>query len=200
MDIRAVDVVLLVSEGMADRVIEANRQLVEEFGSEISLNKESCLPHISLAMGCVDEKDIASVEKILQSIANKSHPGDLTVSGIRVAGSGSEAVSAFVVEKTEELQLLHEEVMGKLSPYLGSDVTADMLYGDEEAGEGTLDWIRNYRQKSSFANFWPHITIGCGEIEGRSLPVKFAASELALCHLGNHCTCRKILVSIKLKT
>ncbi len=200
MGIRAVDVVLLPNEPMADRVVEANRQLVEEFGSEIVLNKESCLPHISLAMGCVDERDIASVEKILQSIANKSHPGDLTVSGVRITGSGSEAVSAFVVEKTEELQLLHEEVMEKLAAYLSSDVTADMIYGDEEVAERTLEWIRNYRQKSSFANFWPHITIGCGEIEDRSFPIKFAASELALCHLGNHCTCRKILVSIKLKT
>lgn len=198
MSIQAIDVVLLPDGAMADRAGEANRKLVEKFGAEIVLDKESCLPHISLAMGCIDEKDMLFIEQILQSIAERHLLGDLTVIGIRTTGQGSEAVSVFEVEKTKELQLLHEEVMEKLVPYLSSDVTAEMIYGDEEVAEGTLLWIKNYRGKSSFANFLPHITIGYGEIEDGPFPVKFAASKLALCHLGNHCTCRKVLVSIDL--
>ncbi|HUS73133.1 MAG TPA: hypothetical protein VMY06_08710, partial [Sedimentisphaerales bacterium] len=97
------------------------------------------------------------------------------------------------------LQSLHEKVMDKLEPYLSSNVTEDMIYGGEEVAETTLLWIKKYREKVSFENFFPHITIGYGQIENHSLPVSFVASELALCHLGNHCTCRKILVSIGLK-
>ena len=56
---KAVDVVLLPSEQMMDKAIEANGELVKRFGGKIVLNRENCLPHISLAMGCVDERDIA---------------------------------------------------------------------------------------------------------------------------------------------
>ena len=81
---KAVDVVLLPEETIADKAIKANAKLVENCGSEIVLNKEDCLPHISLAMGCVDEKDIAYIEKILQSIAKENLLGDLTVFGIQI--------------------------------------------------------------------------------------------------------------------
>ena len=113
--------------------------------------------------------------------------------------SKGEAVSVFEVEKTTQLQLLHEQVMDKLAPYLTGDVTEDMIYGNEEVAASTLLWIENYRQNSSFENFFPHVTIGYGQTEYQMQPATFAASKLALCHLGNHCTCRKILVSIEIK-
>jgi len=196
----AVDVVLLPDEAMTDRVVEINAELVKKFGSKIVLNKENCLPHISLAMGCVEERDIVSVEKVLGEITKEAPVGNLKVVGIRTSGnSKGETVSVLEVEKASQLQSLHEKVMEKLTPYLSSDVTEDMIYGDEEVAASTLLWIENYRQKASFENFFPHITVGYGQIENQALPVTFTASELALCHLGNHCTCRKVLVSIKLK-
>lgn len=195
----AVDIVLLPDEAMTDKTIEINAELVTKFDDKIVLNKGNCLPHISLAMGCLEETDIASVEKILEAIAEETPPGNLKVLGIRTSGnSKGEIVSVFEVEKTSQLQSIHEKVMEGLTPYLSSGVTEDMIYGDEEVAASTLLWIENYRQKSSFENFFPHITIGYGQIENRILPEPFSASKLALCHLGNHCTCRKILVSIKL--
>ena len=195
---KAVDVVLLPTEAMMDKAIEVNAELVKKSGKKIALNKENCLPHISLAMGCVDERDIAAIGKVLQIIAKECSLGDLRVIDIRTtANSAGEKVSVFEVEKTRELQLLHEKIVEKLTPYLSCDVTGDMVYGTK-VEDSTLLWIKNYREKSSFANFSPHITIGYGEINNFSFPIKFAASKLALCHLGKHCTCRKILVSIKL--
>jgi 2'-5' RNA ligase len=196
----AVDVVLLPDKMMTVRAIELNAELVKKFGKEIVLNKENCLPHISLAMGCIEETDITSIEEVLEKIARKTSLSDLKVVGIRSSGnSKGQTVSVFEVEKTEELQLLHEEVMDKLTPYLSTDVTEDMIYGDQSVAESTLLWIKNYREKVSFENFFPHITIGYGQIEDHLSPISFVPSELALCHLGNHCTCRKVLYSIKLE-
>jgi 2'-5' RNA ligase len=125
----------------------------------------------------------------------------LSIIGILTStNSAGEKVSVFEVEKTRELQSLHEEVMEKLAAYLSYDVTEDMVYDSGKVAESTLLWIKGYREKSSFENFTPHITIGYGEIENLSFPIKFAASKLALCHLGNHCTCRKILISIRITT
>jgi len=199
MSRKAVDVVLLPDEAMTDRTIELNAELVKKFGNKIVLNKESCLPHISLAMGCVEEADITSVEKVLEEIAQETSLPDLKLVGIRPSGnSKGETVSVFELEKTTWLQSLHEKVMNKLAPYLSRDVTEDMIYGDQEVAESTLLWIKNYRQKSSFENFFPHITIGYGQVENHSPQKTFAVSKLSLCHLGNHCTCRKILLSIGL--
>jgi 2'-5' RNA ligase len=197
---KAVDVVLLPDEAMTEEAIEANAELVKKFGKKIVLNKKNCLPHISLTMGCIDEEDIALVERILQSIAKGCPLSNLTISGVQSAGnSAGEKVSAFEVEKTEELELLHKTVMERLAPYLSNDVTSDMVCAEGEVEESTLLWIKNYREKSSFGKFFPHITIGYGELSNfLSFPIKFAASKLALSQLGNHCTCRGILVSIEL--
>ncbi len=79
MSRKAVDVVLLPDEAMTDRAIEINAELVERFGDEIVLNKESCLPHISLAMGCIEEADITPVEKVLEEIAKETSLPELKI-------------------------------------------------------------------------------------------------------------------------
>ncbi len=196
----AVDVVLLPLEEMADKAIAANKELLKQCPDKIVLDKENCLPHISLAMGCIDERDTADIEKVLRTIARQNSLGRLSVIGIHTGtNSAGEKVSVFQIEKTEALQLLHEEVMQRLSPYFSYDVTVDMVLSPPMAGESTLLWIKNYPEKSSFEKFSPHITIGYGEINNFSFPIKFTASKLALCHLGNHCTCRRILASVKLE-
>jgi len=196
---KAVDVVLLPEEVMMNRAIQANAELVEKLGQKIALNKENCLPHISLAMGCIDEGSIAAIQKILEKIAEENPLGDLNIIGtVTSTNAGGEKVSVFELQKTKELQSLHEKLMNKLAAYLSNDVTADMIYPSGEVSQSTLLWIKNYREKSSFVNFRPHITIGYGQISGLSFPIKFAAAALALCHLGNHCTCRDVLVSIEL--
>lgn len=196
---KAVDAVLLPDDAMMDKAITANKKLVKKFGEKIVLNKENCLPHISLAMGCIDERDIGAIEEVLKTIAEKSSLPELRVIGVLTStNSVGEKVSVFEVEKTKELQLLHEEIIEKLAAYLDYDVTKDMVYDSAEVSGSTLLWIKGYREKSSYVDFSPHITVGYGEVENGPFPIIFGASELALCHLGNHCTCRKILLSTAL--
>ena len=193
----AVDVVLLPSEPIMDMAIEANRALLEQTSDKISLNKENCLPHISLAMGCIDNRDIVRIENVLQSLAVSHFPEKLIVEGIQVgANAKNEKVSVLQLKKTPQLQSLHEAVMRQLEPFLSYDVSVNMILPPYPISESTLIWIRNYPEKSSFEKFSPHVTLGYGQIDDVSFPPEFTASELALCRLGNHCTCRKILASI----
>ncbi len=195
----AVDIVLLPSEEIAEKAIAANKELLKQYADKIVLDKASCLPHISLAMGCIDELDIDEIDVILRTIAEETSLGQLTAVGIHIeTNRAGEKVSVIEIEKAEALQSLHEEVMHRLAPYFSYDVKADMVLSSSETGESTLEWIKNYPEKSSFENFFPHITIGYGEIHNFSFPIIFSVSRLALCHLGNHCTCRKILSSTNL--
>jgi 2'-5' RNA ligase len=197
---KAVDIVLLPDGAMTDRAIEANQELVKTYGEKIVLNRENCLPHISLAMGCVDERDFDALEKVLRAIAKENFLPQLRVTGIQSSSNWvGETVSVFEVEKVRELQLLHEEIMERLAGFLSPDVDKEMLYDPADVSESTLLWIKNYREESSFGNFFPHITIGYGEMDDVSFPIQFEISSLAMCHLGNHCTCREILLSIEFK-
>ena len=195
----AVDVVLLPSEEMTEMAIFANKELLKSNPAKIVLDKKGCLPHISLAMGSIDESTIGETEKILNSIAKQTALGQLSAIGIDVQKMGNgEKVSCFKIEKPPVLQTLHAEVMLKMTPYFSNEVRAEMLVNPSEVNESTLYWIKNYPEDSGFKKFYPHITIGYGEISNLSFPVKFAASKLALCQLGNECTCRKILASVNI--
>jgi hypothetical protein len=198
MDRIAVDVVLLPDEEMTERAIRTNARLVKEYGPQIVLGKTDRLPHISLAMGCVERNQVESIGQVLKQIA-RNHPlGGLVVTGVVTTLSvGGQQVSSFVLAKTPELQSLHEDVMNRMQAWFSYDVTADMVYGDEPVAESTLTWIRTFREKSSFGAFFPHITIGYGMVDQpTTFPIRTKASQLALCHLGNYCTCRKVLTLI----
>ena len=193
---KAVDVVLLPEPAVIDEAIRLNKTLA---ASEIVLNKENCFPHISLAMGCINyARDIEEIGIVLERIVKNFPVGELQISGAEIAtNERGEKVSSLAIEKTDELLALHTAVMKEMGDYFRYEVHSKMV-ADEEVSDTTLDWIQNYESQASYAHFWPHITIGYGEVKEKIKPQKFRASALGLFHLGNHCTCRKILFGIKL--
>jgi hypothetical protein len=137
----------------------------------------------------------------LKDITEKFSPIALTISNIRTGTIPTgEKVSGFEIERTPDLQLLHETVMRKISQYFTYDVSLDRVYAlpDQQVEEVTTYWIKNYQKESSFERFCPHITIGIGEVEGETgglkFPLRFSVSKLALCRLGNYCTCGEMVL------
>ncbi|MCK4554854.1 hypothetical protein KAU19_07940 [Candidatus Parcubacteria bacterium] len=195
----AIDVVLLPNEEMTDKAIEVSKKQSEKYNDKILLNQENCLPHVSLAMGVINKNDIKKVSRILDEIVSQFTCFKLNVDSYRspIIPSG-DIVSEFSVEKTNDLQNLHVMIMDKLKQYLIYDVSIDMVYSPPKVEELTLHWIKGYSQNSSYDKFRPHITLGFGKEKNIITPIAFTASVLALCYLGNYCTCRKVLYSIKL--
>ena len=195
---KAVDVVLLPEEKITDMAIELNSQLVEKFGPRIVLNKSNCLPHISLAMGCIDDRDIPEINSILEEVVREIPLGLLEIISTETeTNSVGENVLLLKIENNDQLQSLHERTIELLAPFFKYQVTDEMMF-DRQVELSTLIWIRDYQEKSSYAHFYPHITVGYGKMATAQPRGKFNASSLALCHLGNHCTCRDVLVSIPL--
>jgi 2'-5' RNA ligase len=200
MDRIAVDVVLLPDERMTNRAIEANARLARKEDRAIVLSRDGCLPHVSLAMGGIERARVESIHEVLQAAARDHRLGALAVTGIATTlNAGGQQVSSFLLAQTPELQSLHEDVTDRMQSYFSYDVTAEMFYGAEPIAESSLAWVRTFREKSSFAAFFPHITIGYGPVhQPMTFPMHVTASRLALCHLGNHCTCRSILTDVTL--
>ncbi|MBN1806024.1 MAG: hypothetical protein JW837_12305 [Sedimentisphaerales bacterium] len=197
----AVDVVLLPSEKMTETAISANKELLKKNPRKIVLDKKNCPPHISLAMGCIDNSKINEIGNILQTIAKVKVKSvrQLKALGIDIQErENGEKISGFRIEKPPILQSLHAEIMLKMIPYFSYDVKAEMLVNPSEVTETTLSWITSYPETAGFENFYPHITIGYGKLSNLSFPVEFTVSQLALYQMGNECTCRKILASANL--
>jgi 2'-5' RNA ligase len=195
----AVDVVLLPDQDMTRRAIESNRELVEQYSSEIVLGHDTCLPHISLAMGCIDTDYRDSIRGLLARLSREPHPTHLTATGI-VASANSRGgyTSIMEIEKTAEFLSFHEKVMQAVEPLFSHDVNEAMI-ADDTVAASTLEWIRDYPRKAAFERFSPHITLGYGKATSdEAFPIGFRVSHLALCHVGNHGTCRRVLVSVDL--
>jgi hypothetical protein len=192
----AIDVVLLPDSSMTGQAVDISRRLSKKSNGKILLNKETCLPHISLAMGVIDRDDTPHVSGILRDLSARFTVFNLLAESFRAEKIPSgETVSMFVIEKSPALQSLHETVMDDLAKFLSYDVSTSMLFSPPPVEEISLYWIKSYATKSSFNNFNPHITLGFGELPDIRTPIAFTASHLALCHLGNYCTCRRTLFS-----
>jgi 2'-5' RNA ligase len=196
----AADVVLLPDEATMNRAMEINRRLVARNRPEIVLSKKDCLPHISLAMGCIDEADVTAIQERLKLLAREASVGPLRILDVVASvNSRGETTCLLDIDRTEELQALHERVMQEMMPFFRHEVSAAMIYDDKVSGT-TLDWIRTYPQKAAYAHFRPHITLGYGQVSaGLSFPIPFGVTRIALCHLGNHCTCRRVLAAVDLR-
>jgi 2'-5' RNA ligase len=154
----------------------------------IQLNKENCLPHISLCLGVIEEDKLLEIQNIITEITQNISPLSLTISQIRDYHSSLELLP------NEKLQQLHEEIMTKLEQYLSYNASTDMFFAPPAVAEKSLFRVQIYREKSSFANYYPHITLLAGtKLTNQDIQKSFTASKIAVCQLGNYCTCRKIL-------
>ena len=194
MEHLAVDVVLLPEPRIAHDCIAMNERLVSAFASEIVLDYDGCLPHVSLAMGCMTPEALPEIATRLQRLLDEIPIEPFQCAGINTQDHGQgRLVSSLDLISTPTLQALHERIMIDLEPLLHRDPTETLFHGDEAITSSTLGWVRDYRENSGFAAFSPHITLGYGRLEQAECPPQFWARSLAVCHLGNHCTCRRVL-------
>jgi len=190
----AVDVVILPPDPVMDLALEWNRLLCKTHPTNIVLNKMNCLPHITIAMGCLPANQLEHANELLQSIASQHHILELQVPHLKTEDTSSgNTVVTFDIDVSPELIRVHELIIAAFSPLLSQDATEADIYDPPPIDPSALDWINHFIPHYSFEHFWPHITLGFGEPHANFKPYSFKASRLAICHLGNHCTCRSIL-------
>lgn len=191
----AIDIVLLPSEEMTEKAIEMNRELLKNNDNKIVLHKEKCLPHISLCMGVITNEDLPVVKKALGTIAQQFSSFQLSAEGIEaVTIPTGKKFSMLKISQPDSLQALHEIVMKTLWEYLSYDIDTSMFYNPPEVEEISFGWIKSYAKKyADPSKYHPHLSLGVGETDKFTFPIDFTAPTLALCQLGNYCTCRKVL-------
>ena len=197
----AIDVVLLPPEEIMDLCIAINKKCAAEGKAKALLGKKDFIPHLSLGIGCVEEKDLPKIKSILKNIAARFAPVKVELHELYhyISKTDSKKAYGFRAKITPEIQHFHETVMRELDNFFSYDTTTEMLYKDQgEVIQVLSPAFTKYKENYGFENYKPHITLMCHEVTFKELPIKFTSSTIVLCHLGDHCTCRKILFSTPL--
>jgi hypothetical protein len=192
----AIDIALLLPEAANERVKAVNAAMLaaQPKGSQGLRFDSTHLPHITLVQMFVQRVSlpdlIARVDSILGPIWRGFQPFVL-----RVTGVGSSTTAAhFVIEPNPSLQSLHEAVMDAVQPFEDAGGGAEAFYSEGEAPrEGDVAWVANFRETSSYGNFYPHVTLGVGAPPEFGEPFEFTIRRAAVCRLGRFCTCRVVL-------
>lgn len=199
----AIGIVLLPPAEITALAIEANKAIATP-ETTYALNTTDTLPHITLLQCFIAAEELPRIKEILTDIASSVHAPSLHVNQIQKEEFDQKIFYSFGIERVQVIQLLHEEIVKRLFPYFLKEgsLQASFVLRDRETEvvQGTYDWVRDFVALHSHTAFDPHITLGIGKTEATiALPPDFHATILALCHLGNHNTCRKVLASWELQ-
>ncbi len=195
---RAIDVVLIPPDEVIEKLISINRQAGEDVWGP--LGQDDYIPHISLAMGCVKESELAAVREIVEKVAGKFGSISIVLDKLYFADKpGGDRNYAIGAKKSLLLQELHESMMKALQNYLYYDCAKEMLFREPGQGVTEPNYINKFLSSHSFENFDPHITTRAKVDVGKDdLPMAFAADRIAVWHIGTMTTCRKVLFETKL--
>lgn len=198
-----VDVVLIPPKEITKLVIDINNGFSETVKENLVLNIKTCLPHITLLMGVAEKGQLPKISHQLAALAKKLSAPNLQITHIDTYNRpNGKILSSFIIEKSDKLQKLHEAILKEMSLFFSYDnVQKEMFYSPPPINKVPTFWVKGFAKNSVRENYEPHITLGYGKPKQLTtpIPIQFKASTLALCHLGNHCTCRDILWSTELK-
>ena len=183
----ALDVAILPPPNAGGRAIQLSATLPDSESQGLRLDAEH-LPHITLTQQFVRVDDLDAIFERIDEALRAQPP--LT---IRVTGGGKGASSVWMaVERTPAISRLHERLMETLRAFEqpGGGPTA---FFERDARVGDVAWVTGYRLSSSFSVYMPHITLGHAGEPPRVEPCTFEATNVAACHLGRFCSCRRVL-------
>jgi 2'-5' RNA ligase len=192
----AVGLVLLPPAAVARRAIAKSRAL----DGDLRLGPRA-RPHITLAMGCVDAEAIAQLAASLRELAQRTAPFEVVVESATAFETPRHVTAWYTVRRTRALATLHRACVRAVDalPHRRATPAAFIRPRGQGVSASAIRWVARYSEDAAFARYRPHITLGYGRPEeDPALPVTFTARRLALCHLGSHCTCAKILAEARL--
>src|SRR3989344_4473530 len=169
--VTAVDIAILPPDPIREMAIKLSKKINPP---DFCLNETDILPHITLAIGFVEnvdvaKKKIAEMEKLHRQVTVQTDfikPDDgFWASSPRSAGGAGQNDSnrAYFVKPGQEIS------------------------------EQTKEYTNSFKRENSFGNWIPHITIGWDDKADTSklkarFPQKFTVNEIAICQLGNNNT------------
>jgi len=188
----AIDIALIPPENILDTCIALHNSCeIRRF----QLWKNDFVPHISLRLMWIYEKDLDEVIKIVSRTDFRNFNISLTGVSSRKKQDWNYNMIDILVDTS--LQSFHEDITKITSPYSQIADTADMIVEWDKTwwDESAKRWINNFYTDHSFEKYNPHISLWCYNLDYSHIifPIIFECSRLCIFQVWNVNTCRKLL-------
>jgi 2'-5' RNA ligase len=195
----AIDVALLPDAGMQQRAREMNARLRENYPQGFPLDDQH-LPHITLVQAFIRRQHLDDVWRGVKDVEIR---GALRAEAFDFFARGDTGSSGFDVNLPNWLREAHRQAVEAVAPFAlaRGDKQAFVTTRDEpDIAGSSLNYVRTFMSAQTGSRFNPHVTLGKAHVDFlESLrregfdAFEFGIDALAICQLGNHGTCRKIL-------
>jgi hypothetical protein len=205
--VTAIDIALEPDATMVQHAMAANARLLKAFPKGFALD-ETHHPHISMLQQFVRTGDLDKVFAAANAVLAKEKPTAWTLKAIKYyyIPASPFGVAGIVIEPTEDLHRLQDELIAAVEPYTVKTGTPAAFFSDEggrDIQSELIDYVANFVTDAAGKRFNPHVTIGVGTEEylNKMLAEPFAsftfsAAGASVYQLGTFGTARKELKAL----
>ena len=207
--VTAIDIALEPDATMIDAAKAANARLLKSFPKGFSLDATHH-PHVSLLQQFVRTDDLDKIYAAAQAVFDKEKLKSWTLKAFKYYYIPSPPIglAGIVVEPTEDLHRLQDELIKAVEPYTVKTGTPAAFFSDEGGRDiqpFLISYIENFVRDAAGKRFNPHVTIGVGtekylnEMLAEPFPsFTFSPAGASVYQLGSFGTARKELKALTL--
>ncbi len=202
--VTAIDIALEPDATMMQHARDANARLLKEFPKGFALD-ETHHPHVSLLQQFVRTDDLEKVYAAANAVLAKEKPTAWTLKAFKYYYIPSPPVglAGIVVEPTEDLHRLQDELISAVKPFTVKTGTPAAFFSEEggrDIQKSLISYVANFITDAAGKRFNPHVTIGVGmetylnKMLAEPFPsFTFSAAGASVYQLGTFGTARKEL-------
>jgi 2'-5' RNA ligase superfamily len=164
--VTAIDIALEPDATMVQHAMDANARLRKSFPKGFALD-ETHHPHISMLQQFVRTDDLDKVFAAANAVMAKEKPTAWTLKAFKYyyIPSPPLGLAGIVVEPTEDLHRLQDELITAVAPYTVKTGTPAAFFSDEggrDIQKSLIDYVGNFVAGAAGKRFNPYVTIGVG--------------------------------------
>jgi hypothetical protein len=164
--VTAIDIALEPDQTMVGHAREANATLLASFPAGFPLDATHH-PHVSIFAGFVPTPDLPKVYAVATGVLAQENytTWKLTAFKYYYIPLGPIGLAGIVVEPTDDLLRLQQELIDAVGPFTVKTATAEAFYttpSEPDIEPAVIDYIAGFADHTG-KNFSPHVTIGLAE-------------------------------------
>ncbi|GAU86222.1 2'-5' RNA ligase family protein [Bosea sp. BIWAKO-01] len=162
----AIDIALEPDATMLQRAKDANARLLKSFPKGFALD-ETHHPHVTLVQQFVRTAELDKVFAAANAVLAKEKPTSWTLKAFKYYYIPSPPVglAGIVVEPTDDLHRLQDELIKAVAPYTAKTGTPAAFFsrdGGRDIQKSLIEYVSGFTTIAAGKRFNPHVTIGVG--------------------------------------
>ena len=207
--VTAIDIALEPDGTMVQHARDANARLLKDFPKGFPLDATHH-PHVTLLQQFVRTDDLDKIYAATNAVLAKEKPATWTLKAFKYyyIPAPPIGVAGIVVEPTEDLHRLQDELLAAVEPYTVKTGTPAAFFSDEggrDIQSELVAYVANFVTDAAGKRFNPHVTIGVGTetylnkmLAEPFASFTFSAAGASVYQLGTFGTARKELKALTL--